>query len=92
MSELHHHLEPLQGELRALTHLLPYHANRSESGNRLIAQAISMENTEILSNRLRKSSKKPLEKTLPVNPPLPHQRHPLFPVPCLHPPLLLRMM
>jgi len=46
-----HCLEPLQGGLCASTHLLPYHADWGESGNRPITQATSMENTEILSNR-----------------------------------------
>jgi len=90
-SELHRHLIPLQGELCTLTHLLLYHANQSELGNRLTVLAISMENAEILSNRLRKSSEKPLGKTSPVNPPLLRRRHQQFPVPCLHPPLLQRM-
>jgi len=90
VSELLHYLQPLQGELSTLMHLQPYHTDQSESDNRLVTQAISMENTEILSNRLRKLSQKPLGKTLPVNPPLPCQRHHQFLVPCLHPPLLQR--
>ena len=66
MSEHLPHLIPLQGELHALTHLLLYHTNWSESGNPLADQAIFIENTETLSNKLRKLSEKPLEKTLLV--------------------------
>jgi len=71
-------------------HLLLYHTDPSELGNRLAILATSMENAEILSNRSRKSSKKLLGKTSPVNPLLLRQRHQQFPVPCLHPPLLQR--
>jgi len=53
----------LPKELCTLTHLLLYHADWSESGNRLATPAIFMENTMILFNRLRRSSKKPLGKT-----------------------------